>query len=223
MVLYNKDGQQLLYSDSQKINGKTHGNIYKISDTECLKVYKRGNEANLEVLELIKNLYLKNYYEILDFYYNKKGSFKGHTMKYYKEEEIDILTMPTEYTLDNLFNIERSANTLTNNNMQIEDTHTENIILTSEKIVVIDVDLYSLNKFYSKLQLELKNLRKIHYLFKELFIEALTDYHSEYKTQSTSIIMAELFDITSPIQVEKTYNKLVKYKYPIDYIRKRHC
>lgn len=127
--------------------------------------------------------------------------------------------MPTEYTLDNLFSIELSTNTLTQNNIQIEDSHSDNVIMDNN-ITIIDVDLYSFNRFRTSKELEIKNLERLAYLFKEIYSEAITDFHSEYKNLITLTSISEIFSFSTPYQLEHTYKKLSKYKYPIDYIKR---
>jgi hypothetical protein len=220
MILYDKNQNKEVINIISRINSGQHGIVYRTSKTECIKVYNDHYSINIEVLELIKELKLKNFYDILKLYYARSGIFKAIKMKYYHEEDIDILTMPTEYTLDSLYALQKSAEILTQNNIQIEDTHTGNIILTNEGIIVIDVDLYSFNKFRTLNELQNRNIGKIGYVFKELFAESFFDNHSDIKNINTIEVICELFSYITPQSIEKTYKKLVKYKYPIDYILK---
>jgi len=221
MILYNENGKQVSFKTNDKIGGESYGDIYKISETECLKVYKNIESVNKEVLEYIRNLHLKNYYEIYNFYNNRRGIFKAHTMKYYQDEDIDILTMPTEYTLDNLFGIQTSVDILTQNNIQIEDTHTGNIIMDNNNITIIDTDLYAFNRFHTKEQLQFKNIQKLEYLFREIYAEAIADYHSEYKDYKTMVLIRNMFKLYLQREINEIYSELSKYKYPIDYIKKK--
>jgi len=142
-------------------------------------------------------------------------------MKYYEKEDIDILTAPSEYTLDNLFKILSSADKLSQNNILIEDTHSGNIIMTENNIIITDVDLYSFSHFYIERELKRKNIQRIGYLFNEIYNEAVADYHEELKNFIVSEQIRKLFTLQVPTQVEKIYSELSKYKYPIDYIKKR--
>lgn len=219
MILYDENKNKIDIPLINKIGGRTHGNVYKISDNECIKIYDKNVEIDTKVLKLIKELELKNYYRILELYYTIKGQLKGNKMIYYNPENIDILTMPTEYTLKNLFDIADSIEILTQNNIQVEDTHSENIIMDKKNITITDVDLYSFNRFRTKEQLEIKNTSKLAYLFKEIYIEAISDYHIDYKSNNTSQLINELFTFYTPNNIEKVYKKLTRYKYPIDYIK----
>lgn len=221
MVFYNESGKRVVYDCTNRIGGELYGDVYKLSEEECIKICKDKNEApDKEVLMLIRSLMLKNYYEIYDLLYRKNGVLKAYTMKYYKNEDIDILTMPTEYTLDNLYNLYTSVEKLTKNNIFISDMHTGNIILSSDKITVIDVDLYTINKYYNSRGLRTKNSLALEYLFREIFLEALNEYHIEYPRTARDTI-TELFTSYSGNIEEKVCKELSTSKYPIDYVRKK--
>lgn len=220
MYLYNSNGKRIRYDLASRIGGEAYGNIYKLSDEECLKVYKgKPDIINKEILEYIKKLNLKRFYEIHELLYNKNNQFKAHTMKYYLPEEIDILTEPIDYTLSNIFNILDSVNTLTQNNILICDMHTGNIIINNDGITIIDTDLYTFNKFYVESTLRFKNISALQYLFQEIYFEAMKKYHSEYYSHTTSELIKNLFRLYSPREQEETHKKLTKCKYPIDYIK----
>lgn len=221
MILYNENKEKISFKTNNKIGGETYGDVYKISETECLKIYKNSNSVNKKILTFIKNLHLKNYYEIYNLYNNKSGEFKAHTMKYYKKEEIDILTMPTEYTIDNISRIQHSIEQLTQNNIAIVDTHTGNIIMDSNNITIIDIDLYTFNRFYTSKKLETKNIEILEFLFREIFAEAILNYHSEYKVYKFTELIKDIFKLSTPTLTEETFKELARYKYPIDYIKKK--
>lgn len=180
MILYDESKSKTSFKTNKKIGGGVYGKVYRTSKEECLKVYKDGESVNKEILEFIKSLNLKNYYKIYNFYNNRRGIFKAHTMRYYEKEEVDILTMPTEYTIDNLLGIKSSVETLTQNNILISDTHSSNIIMNSNNITIIDTDLYTFNDYYPECVLEHKNIKSLEYLFKNIFYEAISKYNNEY-------------------------------------------
>lgn len=223
MYLYKESQEPVQFKTSRynKIGGKMHGNVYKVSDNTCLKVYKTIDEIDLETLSLLKYLKLKNYYQIYDFYYDKEGTFKAHTMEYYPSEEIDILTEDTLYTLDNLFNLLSSVNILNQNHVFISDSHSENVILNKDGITIIDADLYRLNSFFKQLSLEMHNLNALKYLFESLYIDALKKYHPEYYNKLSVAIIKDTFKLYGTLAATDTYKMLSQYKYPIDYLKKR--
>lgn len=219
MLLYSENGEKIRYKTEEQIGGEMYGRVYRISQNECLKVYKRGKEVNKEILKFIKNLMLKNYYKIHDFYYNKNGDFRAHTMQYYQKEDIDILTMPVDYTLDNLYTLYSSVNTLTQNNIFISDMHTGNIIINGNDITVIDADLYCFNHVFTMQKLQLKNLFSLKYLFEEIYVEAIKRYHSEIEGYRTNEVVRNIFLLYPSNSLEEVSKKLIKYKYPIEYIK----
>lgn len=221
MYLYTEEGRRKNYKTTDIIGGEQYGTIYKLSNEECLKIYKRNkNEINIDILKFIKRLYLKRYYEIYELLYDRNKNFKAHTMRYYEKEEIDVLTEPIDYTLSSLFEILDSVNTLTQNNILINDMHTGNAIINSDGITIIDVDLYTFNRFYSENGLKIKNISALMYLIHEIYLEAINNYHSELKSYDTGELIKSTFRLYTFIDSGETYKKLIKYKYPIDYIRK---
>lgn len=221
MILYDENGNKETITTKNKLGEGQHGIVYQISDEECLKVYKRKPEIDIEVLKTIASLNLTSYYEILKLYYSKASILSAIKMKYYEKKDIDILTMPSEYTLDNLYKILSSADKLSQNNILIEDTHSGNIIMANNDIIIADVDLYSFSHFYKERELRRKNIQKIGYLFNEIYSESISDYHEELKSFLVAELIRKLFTIVTPSQVEKIYSELSKYKYPIDYIKKK--
>lgn len=223
MYLYTETKKEVQFNTSKnnKIGGHQQGNIFKLSEDTCLKVYKNIDDIDLETLKLLKYLNLKNYYRIYDFYYDKKGIFKASLMKYYKPEEIDILSETSEYTIENLLALLSSVSTLNQNHILISDTHSDNVILGKNEITVIDTDLYRLNRFFTQSSLEERNINALKYLFQTLYIEALKQYHPEYCSEITIEIIKNIFKLNTKASVENTINTLSQYKYPIDYIRKK--
>ena len=219
MVLFNENGEKVKFDVSNKIGGEVCGNVYRTSFDECLKVYVNSGLVDVEILKFIKELSLDGFYEIYDFFYNKSGKFKAYTMKFYKKEEIDILTMPIYYTLNNFFNLLESVDKLTLNNVFISDMHSGNVIIGSRNLVVIDTDLYSFNKFFTRDELALKNRKALLYLFKELYIESIKKYHMEYRTFDCDEIIRNLFKYSGDNTGDILCKKLIKYEYPIDFIR----
>ena len=187
----------------------------------CLKVNKSAEGFDLETLKLLQSLNLKNFYEIYNFYYNQNGILKAYTMKYYQSDEIDILTEKQSYTINNLYDLFLAVCILNKNNILISDTHSENVILSKEKITIIDADLYRINRFFQKLSLELHNLDALRSLFENLYIYALKKYHNEYYNETAVYRIKSLFQVYSTSQINGTLKTLSKYKYPIDYIRNR--
>lgn len=220
MNLYNKEHQKTNFTINPKFKLGTgsYGSVYKIDEKKCIKIYKYAGSVQLEMLQVINDLNLPNYYKILDFYYNKNNIFKAHTMKYYSQKEIDILTMPVEYSLDNITVLLSAVNTLTSNNILICDMHTENIIMNDSSIIIIDTDLYTFNKYFN---LEIKNLSALTDLYLNLYLEAIINYHPEYDISEVKEIIYDIYNKRNTNPQVALYEEIRNYKYPIDYIKKR--
>jgi len=142
-------------------------------------------------------------------------------MKYYKSDEIDILTEQTAYTLDNLLNLLGSVYILNQNNILISDMHTDNVIQSKESMTIIDTDLYRINRFFSQHSLERHNINALKYLFETLYIEALKKYHPEYNNEVTISTIKNMFNLYNNQSFDYLISTLSKYKFPIEYIIKK--
>lgn len=211
-VFYDKDGNKLLIYMHRGILGYgLYGVVYKIGNDKCLKHVTNGSRSNSEVIEEIMKLDLESFYKIYKLLYDRDGYFSGYTMKYYDGEDIDILLMPTDYTLDNFAKLERDIEKISEKNIFVDDLHTENVILNRNELIVIDVDNYT---FSTSKNLLNSNITEIYRLFKGLYIENMIKNYSE--TVDELRVIRQLFKSNNNI-----YDELKGYKYPIDYIKKK--
>lgn len=222
MRLYDSNGEVVSFSTKEKVGeGIIYSNIYRVSEEECIKIFKStSDELTLEILSLIRSLNLPGFYSIHDFYFDKNKDFKAYTMKYYQKEDIDILTMPTDYTLSNLYAIYNAIERLTDENVVVDDLHSGNVVLNRDGITVIDADLYYQLLNAERYKLECKNLLALIYLFKDLYFDSLDSFHGSCDTSIYMDSIRNLFDSYDPESIHKVYKKWSRYKYPIDYISK---
>ena len=75
-------------------------------------------------------------------------------MKYYDSEDIDVLTMPMSYILDNFYDLFESVTKLSDKNILIQDLHDGNVITNKNQIIVIDADMYDIFSGCSSLKKE---------------------------------------------------------------------
>ena len=224
MKLYKDDGKGI-YSAKYKeyIGSGYYGDVYrKIDSDECLKLFKiPGGRCDIDVLRFIKQKKLQNFYELREFLFNADKSFLGYTMKYYQDMGVDILTMPVEYTIENLRILYNSFMELTNNSIRVRDMHGDNAIVCKDKIVMVDADRLIfdyLNNYY----LKEKNIEQLQYVFSDLYSDALYNYHTSLGTRENYEKIDRLFVFTSYCdskRLDNTCKKLSYYKYPIDYIK----
>lgn len=224
MNFYDKNGRRLGYKLGELISEEgQYGKVYKLdgTDDECIKVYKKGQVANEKILMFIKSMDLKNFYKLYEMLYGRTGKFKAHTMRYYENMDIDILTMPVEYTLCSLCNLYESVVRLAEEHIYASDMHIGNVILGENEITVIDTDIYSFSELQSIEQLKRKNILALRYLFRELYLKALKEYHSEIDKYSVRQDIIGLFGGDRTFNLSNTCNILTRYKKPFDYLRKR--
>lgn len=221
MIFYTENNEILRYNTNNRIGGEMCGVVYKINSDECFKKFKSKKfRADKEVLLLIQELGLENFCKIKRLLYDKSKILIGYLMEYYKNENIDILTMPIEYTIDNLFKLYYSVIKLSENNIFISDMHTGNIIINHAGIIIIDYDLYVLNGYFTGPLLEHKNIYSLMYLFREIYKKSLVEFHSECNSDINRRLIDISFNFWTKEQLEESCKKLTRYKYPIDYIKK---
>ena len=224
MELYDKSNNKICINNLEYLNDGCNGNIYKLSDYECLKFFKSKDiSCDLEVIKKIKDMQLDNFYEIRIPLFNKDKKFVGYIMKYYENLEIDILTMPVEYTLNNLISIYNSIIKLTDNNILIDDLDSYNIIFNRDKIIIIDCDKYTFNDG-DNYTLKYNNIKCLEKLFVDLYFDSLFKYHKNEDSSDCIPKIYRLFRFRSYDEnkrLDNTCKRLIKYKYPIDLIREK--
>lgn len=228
MIAYTEDKKRYNLDTDNFIDEGEYGRVYLTSDNKCLKIFKQSisrkdNNSffNEEAFKRIKELNLKNFYKIYDIYYNRSlTKTSGYLSEYYQSEDIDILTMPVDYTFNNLCILYDSFCSLAENNIYTNDVSPRNVILNSNGITVIDTDMYYMNYKSDNRMVYHNNLYDLGELFSGLYINSLK---KEDPAERCRIIekIQELFIPVGTFGVEPVIKKLVKYKYPIDYLKKR--
>ena len=224
MIFYGEDSKRIEYKLGDLISEEgQYGRVYRLAgtDDECIKVYKKGEVVDDKILKYIRDLDLKNFYKLYNMLYGRTGKFRAHTMKYYESADIDILTMPVEYTLCSLCNLYESVVRLAEEHIYASDMHIGNVILGRDEIVVIDTDIYSYSELQSIEQLKKKNISALRYLFRELYLNALSEYHPDIAKYSVRQEITSLFGGYGPFNLDSTCNRLTRYKRPYDCINKR--
>lgn len=240
MEAYTIEGKKCDFNTDTLFKQGFFGKVYLTDDNKCLKVFKepliRGTTFDFEedTYNEIRKLKLNNFYELYDLYYNKElTQILGYLSKYYQNENIDILTMPTDYTLNNLCQLYNSFEKLSEHNIFTNDIHSGNVIINSKEIVVIDTDLYyksglveeepTLNILKEKSILN-ENISNLSDLFIDIYLSSLSkhSFYGKYDRVDISEKIQRLFtsmNITNG--VDPVIKRLIKHKYPIDYLRKK--
>lgn len=230
MEVYTIDKKKYSFNTKLLFNQGFFGKIYLTKDNKCLKIFKepikRNNNKDFEedTYNEIRNLKLKNFYELYDLYYDKTlTQILGYLSKYYQEEDVDILTMPTDYTLDNLCSLYDSFKKLSEHNIYTNDIHFGNVVLNSKKIIVLDTDLYYKGEQAEESKTFKENICNLNDLFVDIYLSCLGNhsFSSKYDRVYIADKIQRLFLINSTYGIDPVIRKLIKYKYPIDYLRKK--
>ena len=202
------------------------GKIFLIDESTCLKMFNENEYeiiiANYEELVLLNSLKLNNFYEIYNFLFDENSEFLGYTMKFYQRSDIDILTMPTAFTLDNFHQICDSTMIISQNGITIHDLHNENVIMSENTITIVDGDAYYFNHILTDSQLINKNMQEIGNLLSSLYYHALKKYHGyDFSKIYNDKVVSNLVKFVSTYGFDALNSELKSYKYPIDYIKKQ--
>lgn len=233
MNYFTQNGNKIKCDQTKLLGTGTRGRVYLTKNQECVKIWTDTKEEPFEsnLFSELKSLNLPNYYILLSLLFKRKQQINnpnlavGYLSQYIKSNPIDILTMPVSYTLDNLNGLLKSNEILTQNNIMVDDLRcTKNVILNSNTITAIDIDLYTKNHFLNYRELRDTNILELEELFKGLFLESIRKYHKELENPQTKALIKsrELFSLDYHNGISHTSKILSKYKYPIDYFKHNH-
>lgn len=161
------------------------------SDGETiLKCYKKrmptANRVTSGFFETLKSFKNPNFIELYESFPERNLIEKvraklglsyivgSYTAKYYQEENIDILNGYKEYLLYNLFNLEKLLNEFTENQIVAHDLSRDNVIYTSDDIVIVDPDLFGEFKV-SKEIIKAINRKELIYLLESMIIASFNE------------------------------------------------
>lgn len=209
--------------ESDYISSGCFGDVFFYNDgcikiATCLIPY-----PTIAILDELRNIVHPNLYTIRHFYYNstdESAFVKAYDMDYYLPDDIDILTMPIDYILDNFNDLCDLACKLASHSIMMSDTHEDNVILQENRMILIDADRWI--SFYSLDNDELKsdNYRAIVHLLCRLYYKALTKLgkvsESSYYPSNNdyNMVLRQLENIS----IEELLKEHQEFKYPIDYI-----
>lgn len=227
MIAYTEDKKRHNLNINNFIGEGEYGRVYLTSDNKCLKIFKesisRKDKMSLDedVFNIIRELKPKNIYTLGDLYYNKSLTrILGYLSEYYSKEDINVLTMPVDYTFDSLCSIYNSFVLLSEHNIWVSDVGQQNVILNNNGITIIDTDFYYINTYRNKSAIKQSNMYALRELFTCIYINSLTEVDAGKRVRMADKI-ERLFMPVDTFGVEPIIKKLIKYKYPIDYLQKR--
>ena len=214
IVLHDIDNNTLKFNINDYFNMGGFGNIYKLDSNKCFKYFYIPFKYDIEAFKKIMSLELDNFYKIYTLLYDQKNDFKGYIMKYYEHMDIDIMTIPIDYVLDNFNILYKSFNKISDNYIYVCDVDERNVVIDGNKIIMIDIDLYYLSSKLYKDDIIKHNNVALYTLFSRLLYTSLGKNH--LSLNNDKMIIDNLFSLDNG--VNSISKKLKKYKYPIDYV-----
>ena len=213
-VFYDEENNKILLNTGSGVIGYgLYGIVYKYGEDKCLKYITTPIACNEKVIKEIMQADLSSFYKIYKLLFDRHHDFNGYIMKYYDNPEIDILMMPTSYTLDNYYGILKDAEVLSDKGIYMHDMHSENVILGSDKMTIIDVDNYM---YVDTDEITNINVKAVKGAFYDIYADCVRRHHSLTKEEYNAL--RTIFGSASDASV---YEELKNYKYPLDYIKKK--
>lgn len=176
-----------------------------------------------KVFDILKSIDDKHLIELYDIYTakNKIKIFFGkllqcqfkvdyYTAKYYSDNSVNVLNEPKEYLLENLFELQKLFNILTENNICTKDVKRANTIIGKEGIVIIDPDLFYIPK--EKENVALINQLNLLNLFKSICLASIDtkrDLDSILKYLEKEVLD---FNLTEKTDISYEISKKLKYR-----------
>ena len=219
MLFYDQNNKEVNFSleKGRYLNSGNFGDAMLFGDV-VLKLftgYHTEEEKNntLNILRELSKLDFNNIYEILNFYFDKDGKFRGYLSRYYQNNpSIDILTMPKDYFLDNYYALVRDFNLLHQNGIKPQDIGSRNSVLTDDRIMLVDAD------FFYKDEYPLENsISDIHGLFSELCSNAVSNFHNKEFENHWDVY----YLMWTLLESKQFFEEIKPHKYVIDAVRKR--
>ena len=215
--LYDEKGDRVRIDKGNLIASGSKADIYRIGNGKCIKQFRSSKrKVVVEVLKFFRDEYLNNFLKICDILYDDIDRVRAYTALEYISSEVDLLTLSSDYLIDNLFRMIESIRRISDRLITVMDMNIWNTVVNESEIVVVDIDGYTVLDDYSlRDKIYDFNLDAVRNLFINLYDESLVRYHSAEGLSSGSMAIDNLFSI---IDKDIVYKKLSRCRYPIDYL-----
>lgn len=218
MVYYTNDNRKVEFiAEGNPLGKGTQGIVYDYDVNKCIKIYfEDASRYSKEMFDLFKKLSLKGYAKLYDLLYSSADNEKivAYIMEKYTREIENILTMPTEYTIDSFNTLYNSVSVLTENNIIAKDTIPCNAVLGKDGITLIDFESSNRVDLPKEIVREV-NINNILYLFRRLFEEELKRFGKDILDDDLSNNLDRTFAYSSePVKALK--RKLAYCKTPME-------
>ena len=107
--LYDDKGYRVRIDKGNLIASGSKAEIYRIGNGKCIKQFRSSKrKVSVEVLKFFRDEYLNNFLKICDILYDDKDRVRAYTALEYLSSEVDLLTLSSDYLIDNLSGIVES-------------------------------------------------------------------------------------------------------------------
>lgn len=215
--LYDEKGEIVRIDRGNLIASGSKADIYRIDNGKCIKQFRCSKrKVAVDVLKFFRDNYLSNFLKICDILYDDKDRVSAYTALEYLSSEVDLLTLSSDYLIDNLSGIVESIRRISDRLITVMDMNIWNTVVNDNEIMVIDVDGYTVSnddglrdKIYNL------NIDAVKNLFINLYDDSLVRCHSIEGLSSGSMAIDDLFSL---FDKDTVYKKLSRCRYPIDYL-----
>lgn len=215
--LYDENGEIVRIDRGNLIASGSKADIYRIDNGKCIKQFRCSKrKVAVDVLKFFRDNYLSNFLKICDILYDDKDRVRAYTALEYLSSEVDLLTLSSDYLIDNLFGIVESIRRISDRLITVMDMNIWNTVVNDNEIMVIDVDGYTVSNDDSlRDKIYNLNIDAVKNLFINLYDDSLVRYHSTEGLSSGSMAIDDLFSL---FDKDTVYKKLSRCRYPIDYL-----
>lgn len=151
MIVYSKECRPIEFRDRAFFNEGACAEIYKYDDI-VLKVYKELCDFQLKMkksnFELLKKIDAPSLVRLREYYFKYKYSsiffsrVYAYTMDFIEEDKFDILTCDKKFLMYIVAKLDETIKKLSEYDIIMNDIKPKNIVMNSEGITFIDLDLY---------------------------------------------------------------------------------
>ncbi|MBQ2873555.1 MAG: hypothetical protein IJE89_06125 [Bacilli bacterium] len=188
--------------------------VYRTADNKCLKKFRlRGSIPDLYLQKMIQSMNLPNYYKVDKNFFDEEGNYRSILMPFYESSPEDILLKFSDYLTDNFTSIFSSFIRLADEKIRTNDANLENTIFMEDKIIIIDTDKYSVSSEEEKEEVRYYNLEEAQDILYQALAKAALN-HPE-------LCNSEFIEWYKQEEPKEICRKLTRYKYPIDYLRRK--
>ena len=200
MILYTKNNKELDTSEYTYISHGYSANIFR-KENEALKIYlnecrdlyrlKKG------ILKLLKKINDPNIIKIKEYYYKlsnslyKIGTIDAYRMDYIESEKYNFVDLERKQLIEIIKSLDETIKKLSNNGIVINDMKKDHFLLTDNRFILIDPDMFTHSIIASKEYIYHINKNYIISLFNKIMYDEMNEEKETTKKEFPLILLIE--------------------------------